>query len=159
MSGYAERPTSRPIWLLRELDKARRVAAAAMLAGLPIPDPAQHFLLLFLQRAGDEGRTPSQRELAAGLHLAPATVTASLNALERHGFILRIADPTDRRVKRVEITSAGRRLTEQSHQRMIRLEGIMFQGFSPDELRLLGDFFSRMSQNLNAVGSCAEEVD
>lgn len=150
---------SSPIWLLRELDKSRRFASTTLLAGLPIPDPAQHFLLLFLQRAGDEGRIPCQRELAAGLHLAPATVTASLNALERHGFIRRTADSADRRVKRVEITPDGQRLIKQSYRRMRQLEEAMFQGFSPEELRLLGDFFARMSRNLNAIGPCKEEDD
>lgn len=66
--------------------------------------PAQAFCLKILgERDG-----MSQRELAAALHLAPPTVTAMLQRMERAGTIERRPDRADGRVTRVHLTPAGR---------------------------------------------------
>jgi len=52
----------------------------------------------------------SQRELAEKVRLAPPTVTAMLQKMERGGLIERTADETDQRVTRIRLTDAGRAL-------------------------------------------------
>src|SRR5262249_41447673 len=49
-------------------------------------------------------------ELAAVERVQPPTITAAVGRLEQRGLVQRRIDPDDRRVARVEITPAGRRL-------------------------------------------------
>src|ERR1039457_4062635 len=54
------------------------------------------------------GRGPTRQSvLAAGLGVAPHTITDIVDALERDGLAQRLADPTDRRAKLVAMTAAG----------------------------------------------------
>ncbi|MGA8113598.1 MAG: MarR family transcriptional regulator, partial [Actinocatenispora sp.] len=46
-------------------------------------------------------------ELARSLRLAPNTVTTLVNGLARTGMVTRTDDPTDRRMVRLALTSAG----------------------------------------------------
>lgn len=50
----------------------------------------------------------AHRELAAELGVAPGTLTAVVDALERSGHVVRIRDAADRRVVRVSATATGR---------------------------------------------------
>jgi DNA-binding MarR family transcriptional regulator len=52
----------------------------------------------------------SQRELAEMVHLAPPTVTAMLQKLEKAGLIERWDDVEDQRITRIRLTDAGRTL-------------------------------------------------
>lgn len=148
-----------PVWMLREFDHTRRQASCALFSDLALQDPAQHFMLFFIARGTDEGQPRSQRELAVKLRLSPATVTATLSALEKRGLIRRTPDPADMRVKRVEITDAGRQEAQECRRRMKLLEEAMFSGFSPEELAQLNEYFSRMSRNLKALEPRKKEGD
>ena len=53
-----------------------------------------------------EGQTHS--ELAASLHVQPATVTKMLQRMEKSGFVKRLPDPHDERISRVCLTRKGR---------------------------------------------------
>ena len=55
--------------------------------------------------------TPS--EIADRVLVASATMTATLDALERRGWVRRVANPADRRSVLVEITSDGRAVADQ----------------------------------------------
>jgi len=47
-------------------------------------------------------------ELAAYEQVAPPTISKVVDKLEVHGLVERVADPSDKRVRRVAITDAGR---------------------------------------------------
>jgi DNA-binding MarR family transcriptional regulator len=81
---------------------ARRARAAAH--GLPLTAVT---VLDVLSRTGG-GLV--QRELAARARIGPATLVPVLDALADRGLAERVADPDDRRVRRVRITAAGREL-------------------------------------------------
>ena len=49
-------------------------------------------------------------DLAAAERVQPPTVTAAVGKLEGQGYVVRRADERDRRIVRVEVTSAGRKL-------------------------------------------------
>jgi DNA-binding MarR family transcriptional regulator len=55
----------------------------------------------------------SQRDLAEALHLAPPTVTAMLQKMERHGFVERWSDEDDQRLTRIRLTQKGRDLNDE----------------------------------------------
>ena len=53
---------------------------------------------------------PSMGSIAALLVMDRTTLTANLKPLEQRGLVEIAIDPADRRVRRLELTSAGRRL-------------------------------------------------
>ncbi len=56
-------------------------------------------------------------ELAETERVQPPTITAAVDRLETQGLVARRRDPDDRRVARVEVTRAGRKLLEQTRAR------------------------------------------
>jgi len=60
-----------------------------------------------LVRVANEGPM-NQATLAGLLGFAPRSVTETVDALEREGFVTRTEDPADRRARIVAITLAGR---------------------------------------------------
>ncbi|MET8447402.1 MarR family transcriptional regulator [Streptomyces sp. NPDC005209] len=95
----------------------------------------------FVLEAGEDLLTAG--DLAARAHVTTGAVTGILKRLERAGYVTRRPDPADRRrvrvaavpdaVVRVEAVYAGHyeRLTE------------LFGDYSPDELSVLTDWFTR----------------
>ncbi len=54
--------------------------------------------------------------LGEKLSLASGSATAAIDRLERRGLAQRVASPTDRRVKVVELTAAGKQLIKQAFE-------------------------------------------
>jgi DNA-binding MarR family transcriptional regulator len=71
---------------------------------------AAQFNVLNLLGAAPEGAGYSQRELADLLVVDRSNVTGLLDRMEVAGWVRRADDPADRRVYRVQLTPAGRRL-------------------------------------------------
>ena len=90
-------------------------------------------------------------ELAARLHVKPATITKMLKRMEKAGFVERRSDPADQRVSRVYLTDAGRSIRNEVEQVWCTLEDETFVGFSPEERMLLRRFFLQMRDNLIQV--------
>ena len=82
---------------------ARRFDEALAPLGLT---SGQFSLLTSLNRP----EAPSMGSIAALLVMDRTTLTANLKPLEQRGLVEIAIDPADRRVRRLELTSAGRRL-------------------------------------------------
>jgi len=93
-----------------------------------------------------EGRTHS--DLAALIHVRPATVTRMIQRMERAGYVECRDDPHDQRVSRVFLTHAGREIEGAVEKIWHTLEAEIFEGFSPDEQDLLRRFLLRVRNNL-----------
>ena len=86
--------------LLLLVDQLRaRISAIAAEAGLT---PQQAILLRHL------GRPRTMGELAAMLACDPSNVTGLVDRMAARGLIERVADPCDRRVKRLLLTAEGK---------------------------------------------------
>jgi DNA-binding MarR family transcriptional regulator len=96
-----------------------------------------------------EGLTHS--ELAANLHVKPATMTKMVQRMEKAGFVERKSDPDDHRVSRVYLTDTGRNVQTQVKQVWRTLEDETFAGFTMEERVLLRRFFLQMRENLLQV--------
>jgi len=96
-----------------------------------------------------EGLTHS--ELAARLHVKPATITKMINRMEKTGFVQRRSDPEDQRVSRVYLTDAGRAIQNEVERVWRTLLEETFVGFSLEECVLLRRFFLQMRENLLQV--------
>jgi DNA-binding MarR family transcriptional regulator len=63
-------------------------------------------------------KNPTMSQVADELRLHPSTVTVLVDGLVAHGLVERTADPTDRRVVRVNETAEGRKNREQHMAQM-----------------------------------------
>jgi len=76
-------------------------------------------------------------DLAALERVRPPTVTAAVARLEERGLVERRPDPDDRRVARVEITGAGRKLLARTRSRKTAFLSKRLAALDDDERRLL----------------------
>ena len=158
MDCCEERARSSPAWGLRSLDHMRRRAGNYAMADMPLQDPAQHMMLVNIFRISERGSLPSQRGLAASMHLSPATVTATLKLLERSGYVQRIADDKDQRINRVALTESGETVMREGMRRMDALDDIMQEGLTSEEHEILCRCLSKMRDNLSRYMK-SREVD
>lgn len=119
--------------LLAEIDRCIRVAF-----GLP---HAALTALAVIEGAG-EPVTPSQ---VSERVLAPsATMTATLDLLERQGWIRRIANPADRRSVLLEITPDGRAATDRLLPGIRTVEQSILSALTVQERELLTGLLARV---------------
>lgn len=81
--------------------------------------PSEMTLLICLAKRShslDEGLKVS--ELSRFLGLMPPTVTQLINSLEAKDMVLRVADPSDRRVVRIKLTEQGKVITRKAKHHM-----------------------------------------
>lgn len=92
--------------------------------------------------------TPSQ--VSDRVLIASATMTATLDLLERHGWIRRVANPDDRRSTLIEITTDGRAAADQLLPGIRMLEKSILSALTPGErdhlLDLLAKILARTAQ-------------
>ncbi|MGX1560376.1 MarR family winged helix-turn-helix transcriptional regulator [Streptomyces sp. NPDC055506] len=97
----------------------------------------------YVMEAGENLLTAG--DLAARVHVTTGAVTGILNRLERAGYITRRPDPTDRRRIRVAARpDAVARVLEVYEPYYARLREL-FADYSPAEIAVLNDWFTRAS--------------
>ena len=96
-----------------------------------------------------------QKELSKRLRISPASVTAALKALEKQGCIVREAQESDMRRKRIRITDKGREVALRYKEVFTEVDEAMYRGFSDEELCAVSAYFERITQNLRAL--CEQE--
>jgi DNA-binding MarR family transcriptional regulator len=89
---------------------ARRLRQQADLPGV---SPTQISALSTIERDGPL----TLGELAGLERVQPPTITSAVARMEEQGLVLRQVDERDRRIHRVEITTAGRKLLDKSRSR------------------------------------------
>ncbi|MFG2052471.1 MarR family winged helix-turn-helix transcriptional regulator [Micromonospora sp. NPDC048930] len=93
--------------------------------------------------AGRGGRA-APSDIAADLRMAPASITARVDALVRRGFVRRIPSTVDRRRIDVELTDAGRAAWRRAIGVVGDEEHRVLGALTPDERRLLSDLLRRV---------------
>jgi DNA-binding MarR family transcriptional regulator len=106
-----------------------RLARRLRQQGEPAVSPTQLSALATIERDGPL----TLGTLAAVERVQPPTITAAVGRLEQRELVRRSTDAADRRVARVEITPAGRRLLEQSRSRKTAYLERKLADLSPDE--------------------------
>jgi MarR family transcriptional regulator, organic hydroperoxide resistance regulator len=99
--------------------------------------------------AADPGLAHS--ELAARLHVTPATVSKMVSRMEKLGIVETRDDAEDQRVSRVLLTDAGLALHDQASRVGEQLGAEAFEGFSAEELTVLEGFLRKILGNLMVV--------
>ena len=97
--------------------------------------PTQLAVLATIERRGPL----TLGELATAERVQPPTVTAAIARLENQGLVRRRTDDADRRVVRVAVTGAGRRLLTRHRSRKTAYLAQRLDSLTPAELATLAD--------------------
>ncbi|MFE7275617.1 MarR family winged helix-turn-helix transcriptional regulator [Streptomyces sp. NPDC057623] len=88
---------------------------------------------------------PMRPGVLAGLLAVEAShVTRQVQQLERAGYVVRAADPHDRRARRVELTDAGRAAVDRFREASRVGMGMALADWSDEDLRRLAELFHRL---------------
>src|SRR5581483_2777114 len=90
----------------------------------------------------------SQAALASHVHLEGATITHHIDRLEREGLVQRRLDPSDRRVRRLELTPAGEALHARLLEAARQFDGKLTAGLGEPDVATLHRLLTRMQANL-----------
>ena len=93
-------------------------------------------------RRGRHPLTPSQ--VSDRVLIASATMTATLDMLERRGWIRRVPNPADRRSVLIEITAEGRATTDQLLPGIRTIERSILSALTPGERAHLLDLLAKI---------------
>ncbi len=109
--------------------------------------PGHELLLMHLWDSGPR----RQAELAAAFDTDSASMTRTVQRLERAGFVRRRPDPVDRRATLVESTPAGRALRDRVERLWTELEADTVSGMSESEQQQLLAGLRQLEINLTAT--------
>jgi MarR family transcriptional regulator, organic hydroperoxide resistance regulator len=93
----------------------------------------------------------SHSDIAARMHVTPATVSKMISRMEKNGILLTRSDPQDQRVSRVYLQEGGRALLREADGQMQQLDVESFAGFTDEEREQMRDYLFRIRDNLLAV--------
>ncbi|SES17126.1 DNA-binding transcriptional regulator, MarR family [Sphingobium sp. YR768] len=131
-------------FLVHDVSRMRRTLFDQAVKNLGITR-AQWWALANLSREG-EGITQSQ--LAQALDVGKVTIGGLLDRLETAAYIVRKADRTDRRLKRVFITERGYGIMDEMAAIGRQLNSVVMKGISIDQIHLAEEVLHQMRQNL-----------
>jgi DNA-binding MarR family transcriptional regulator len=99
-----------------------------------------------------------QNELAAAVGVTPRSMTGLIDGLSSTGFVVRTADPSDRRAQRVELTSRGRDAANWLVTSRVALAEDLFGDMSPERLACLTEGLDEVIVRLRRAVEQAREV-
>ena len=105
-------------------------------------------ILMLLRNGPKEGM--QLHDLGEKLIVSRANITGLIDSLEERGWVTRVVDETDRRVRYAQITAVGEKLLNDFapvHFRNIR---VLTQGLNAEEKRILANLLARMRHSLTA---------
>ena len=99
-----------------------------------------------------------QRDLAEKISIEQATLTRTLDRMERDGFVERRRDERDRRRIRVFVTAKGFSLINSLVPEALGVLAQAMEGFSESETDLLRGFLRRIIGNIDADHALSEQT-
>lgn len=137
---------NQPFRLIRLTKRWRQVVdQKVQLSGLTDATwrPLLHLFLL--------GNGTRQKDLADSIGITGPSLVRLLDTLINNQLIVRIEDAYDRRAKKLFLTTAGETLARQIHESVREIDELLLQGFTPEELKQMLDFTSRLENNLDTI--------
>ena len=129
--------------LLMQVSKAHHDRARELLSPLGLYNGQEIILLLLQQEDGQ-----SQTALAEKLCIQPATLTKSLDRMERSGLSLRQQNPDDHRITQVHITERGQELCSSINEVWQKLDDETFAVLTAEEQETLRLILAKVRANL-----------
>jgi MarR family transcriptional regulator, transcriptional regulator for hemolysin len=145
-------------YLIHDVSRLRRMMFDRALAPLGITR-SQWWVLAFISRKDGLPQTRLANELDVG----KVAVGALIDRLETSGFVIRQADPVDRRVKRVYVTKQARGFLEKLRKETDKFNAKIVNGIDRRQLEAAAEALLAMKHNLIAMsdgtqnGSLEEE--
>jgi MarR family transcriptional regulator, transcriptional regulator for hemolysin len=142
----------RPEWdlrlgyLIHDVSRLRRMMFDRALAPLGITR-SQWWVLAFISRKDGLPQT----QLANELDVGKVGVGALIDRLESSGFVIRQADPVDRRVTRVFVTKQARGFLEKLRKETDKFNAKINRGINRTQLEATSDALLAMKRNLLAM--------
>lgn len=138
-------------WLLHRATQRVGAAYADEIAKFGISLRGQ----LVLGALANEEAMRTQLKLGAMLGLDKTTLTSELDKLERAGLIMRVPDPSDRRVRTPMITDKGRELQKEAGDALAEVERSFHSRFNPEEMAIIRKALQDLSRGEGPMhGSC-----
>jgi MarR family transcriptional regulator for hemolysin len=146
--GMVDRPEwdLRLGYLIHDVSRLRRMMFDRALAPLGITR-SQWWVLAFISRKDGLPQT----QLANELDVGKVGVGALIDRLESSGFVIRQADPVDRRVKRVFVTKQARGFLEKLRKETDKFNTKITRGINRTQLEATSDALLAMKRNLLAM--------
>src|SRR6516162_6636242 len=133
-------------YLIHDVSRLRRMMFDRDLAPLGITR-SQWWVLAFISRKDGLPQT----QLANELDVGKVAVGALIDRLESAGFVIRQADPVDRRVKRVYVTKQARGFLEKLRKETDKFNARIVDGIDRRQLEAASDALLAMKHNLLAM--------
>jgi DNA-binding MarR family transcriptional regulator len=133
-------------YLIHDVSRLRRMMFDRALAPLGITR-SQWWVLAFISRKDGLPQT----QLANELDVGKVGVGALIDRLESSGFVIRQADPVDRRVKRVFVTKQARGFLEKLRKETDKFNAKITRGINRTQLEATSDALLAMKRNLLAM--------
>lgn len=89
-----------------------------------------------------------QKDIAAGCHIEPATITSVLSGMETKNYIERRMKDGDRRSLYVYLTDKGREYVAMLDGKFEKVESVALAGFNDEEIGELQSFLCRVYENM-----------
>ncbi len=132
-------------FVIHDVSRLRRTVVDNALKPLGVTR-SQWWVLAHLSR--DDGESMMQTELAKHLDVGKVALGGLLDRLEANGHIMRVADPVDRRAKRIRMTPAGVALLGDIQERASVINREMLRTITPDEIEIMDDVLHRLKSRL-----------
>lgn len=150
-----ERMNSTQIWAGKaKMPLMMRLVRTSKLVGQRMEDSMNLSLphMRILWEATQPGGV-SQSDLHKQYKVDPASITRTVQTLERDGLITRAPDPADNRLMRVFITDKGRALVETLPARIAEFERQLVEGLEDTEILQLHSLLDRLEARLIGEGA------
>ena len=118
----------------------RRAVADSQLTSM------QTMLLSYLYE--HDGQDVYQKDLERLFQIRRSTATGILQILERDGYLIRLPVPQDARLKKLTLTTKGRRACDEAARRVEELERTMRRNMTEQELTQLFELLGHIKANL-----------
>src|SRR5246127_1628438 len=138
-------------YLIHDVSRLRRMMFDRALAPLGITR-SQWWVFAFISRKDGLPQT----QLANELDVGKVAVGALIDRLESSGFVIRQADPVDRRVKRVYVTKQARGFLEKLRKETDKFNARIVKGIDRKQLEAASDALLAMKHNLIAMSDGTE---
>ncbi|RXG99404.1 MULTISPECIES: MarR family transcriptional regulator [Bradyrhizobium] len=138
-------------YLIHDVSRLRRMMFDRALAPLGITR-SQWWVLAFISR---KDGLP-QVQLANELDVGKVAVGALIDRLETSGFVIRQADPVDRRIKRVYVTKQARGFLEKLRKETDKFNARIVNGIDRKQLEAASEALLAMKHNLLAMSDGTE---
>src|SRR6201998_4267844 len=143
-------------YLIHDVSRLRRMMFDRALAPLGITR-SQWWVLAFISRKDGMPQT----QLANELDVGKVAVGALIDRLKSSGFVIRQADPVDRRVKRVCVAKQAQGFLEKLRKETDKFNAKIVNGIDRSQLEAISDGLLAMKHNLLAMsdGTQTEGID